>query len=149
MARSISVKIPTATLIAQIEAKIAEIDEAIANYPAKRAEYEVEVQKHKTKLVEFVSDYLVKNANRVGYDYNDAIRINDSYNHKVELVFDPELIEGFPKKPVSPENPNQNRYYGRDYSNQRELLVKNLKILKMTSQEEVSASTYGAVMDIL
>ena len=32
---------------------------------------------------------------------------------------------------------------------QKAILEKNLKILKMTTQEEVSASTYGAIMEII
>lgn len=148
MARSISVKIPTSTLIAQIEAKIAEIDEAIANYPAEYEKYEREAELYKAKVAEFVSDYLNKNASKVGYDHDSLIRISSNYAGRLELTFDSDLI-GMPKRPVAPEKPNQSRWYGRDHANQKELLEKNLKILRMTSQEEVSASTYGAVMDIL
>jgi hypothetical protein len=149
MARSISVKVPTATLVATIEAKIAEIDEAIANYPRLRDEYEKANEAHKARLAEFVSDYLAKNISKIGYDYDETIRITRSYGDKVSLEFDTEAIAGFPEKPTEPERPNSQRYYGRDYSTQKELLEKNLKILKMTSQEEVSASTYGAVMELL
>jgi hypothetical protein len=148
MARSISVKIPTSTLIAQIESKIAEIDEAVANYPAEYEKYEREAEAYKAKVAEFVSDYLSKNSGKVGYDYDSLIRISTNYNNRLELTFDSEIL-GLPKRPVAPEKPNQQRHYGNTYSNQKELLEKNLKILRMTSQEEVSASTYGAVMDIL
>ena len=148
MARSISVKIPTSILVANIEAKITEIDEAVANYPALLEQYERDAEDYKTKVAEFVSDYLSKNANRVGYDYDSVIRISSNYNGRLELIFDADII-GMPQRPVAPEKPNQQKWYGRDYVNQRSLLEKNLKILSMTSQEEVSASTYGAVMDIL
>ena len=149
MARSISVKIPTASLIQTIENKIAEIDKAIADYPRKREEYEQATEAYKAKVSEFVADYLAKNLDKVGYDFDDTIRISRGYAGRVELTFDDEGIEGFPEKPTEPERPNGQRYYGRDYSTQKELLEKNLKILRMTSQEEVSASTYGAVMELL
>lgn len=149
MARSISVKIPTAQLIATIEAKIAEIDKQIAEYPAKREAYEAELEKYKQEVADFVADFLSKNVKRVGYTHEDAIRINHAYGSRIELVFDNDKIVGFPKKPEEPKRPNDSRYYGRDYSTQKDLLEKNLKILKMTSQEEVSASTYGAVMELL
>ena len=149
MARSISVKIPTASLIQTIEDKIAEIDKAIADYPRKREEYEQATEAYKTKVSEFVSAFLAKNINTVGYDYDDTIRITRSYGEKVSVEFDTDAIPNFPEKPIDPERPNPQKYYGRDYSTQKELLEKNLKILRMTSQEEVSASTYGAVMEIL
>ena len=149
MARSISVKIPTASLIQTIEDKIAEIDKAIADYPRKREEYEQATEAYKAKVSEFVADYLAKNLDKVGYDHDNTIRISRGYGGRVELTFDDESIAGFPERPTEPERPNAQRYYGRDYSTQKELLEKNLKILRMTSQEEVSASTYGAVMEIL
>lgn len=149
MARSISVKIPTAQLIATIEAKIAEIDEAVANYPAKREQFERDLDAYKAKVTEFVSNYLALNANKVGFEHDAVVRItNGMYNNRLDLQFDTDAVD-FPKRPTEPERPNQNRHYGNTYSTQKELLEKNLKILRMTSQEEVSASTYGAVMDIL
>ena len=149
MARSISVKIPTASLIQTIEAKIAEIEAEIAEYPAKREEYEKATEAYKTKVAEFVSDYLTKNISKIGYDYDSTIRITRSYADKVSLEFDSDSISNFPKRPTEPEKPNAHKHYGRDYATQKDLLEKNLKILRMTSQEEVSASTYGAVMEIL
>ena len=149
MARSISVKIPTASLIQTIENKIAEIEAEIADYPRKREEYEKANEAYKTQVAEFVSDYLAKNISKIGYDYDDTIRITRSYGEKVSVEFDTDAIPNFPEKPTDPERPNVQRYYGRDYATQKELLEKNLKILRMTSQEEVSASTYGAVMEIL
>ena len=142
MARNISVKVPTATLIA-------EIDEAIANYPAKREEYEKADEAYKAELVSFISKYLASNSDKVGYDYADIIRISRAYNGRVELAFDTESIQDFPEKPVEPQRPNQTEWFGREHTTRKSLLEKNLKILRMTSQDEVNASTYGAIMEIL
>jgi hypothetical protein len=150
MARSISVKIPVSSLVQMIEEKIAEIDKAVENYPADLARYEKDTEAYKKKVAKFISEYLATNSNKVGYDYDSVIRIsNNHYNTRFELTFDPENIGDFPKSPVAPQKPNPTQYFGRDYTTRRELLEKNLKILRMTSQEEVSASTYGAVMEIL
>jgi hypothetical protein len=149
MARSISVKIPTSALIAQIEERIAEIDKAIEEYPAKREAFEKANEEYKETVAKFVSDYVGKNANKVGYDYDSVIRISNHYSGRIELLFDISAISGFPKKPEAPEQPNQKEWFGRDHRSRKELLEKNLRILQMTSQEEVSASTYGAVMEIL
>ena len=148
MARSISVKVPVATLISSIENKIAEIDEAVANYPAVREQFDKDIELYKDKMAQAVSKFLKNNATKIGYNHDDLVRINTNYNGRLELTFDNEAL-GLPKRPTEPERPNQNKWYGRDHANQKDLLEKNLKILRMTTQEEVNASTYGAVMELL
>jgi hypothetical protein len=150
MAKSISVKIPTSILIEQIEAKIAEVNDKIANYPTARKQYEADLEAYKAKVAEFVSDYVVKNIGQIGFEYDAVIRLTSPYRgSKVELEFDASAIAGFPEKPEEPNKPNETRWFGNTHATQKELLEKNLKILKMTSQEQVSASTYGAVMELL
>lgn len=156
MARSISVKVPTSLLISQIEERIAQIDADIEEYPAKREAYEKAEEAYKANVANFVAAYIGENLDKIGYDYDSIIRIN-AYNGgigyhkvgKVELTFDTDAIVGFPVRPEAPSKPNQRESFGRDYSTRKELLEKNLRILKMTSQEEVNASTYGAIMEIL
>jgi len=149
MARSISVKVPTAHLVQMLEDKIAEIEKDIAEYPARREQYEKDLATYKTNLLDFVSKFLLGNSHLIGEEWDSVIRLSGGRGNRVELEFEPDAIENFPKRPKEPERPNQTKYYGRDYSTQKDLLEKNLKILKMTSQEEVSASTYGAVMELL
>ena len=154
MARSISVKVPTSLLVQQIEERIAQIDAEVAEYPAKREAFEKAEEAYKAEVANFVADYLSKNLKKIGFGYEDIIRINTGYGYrgatgKVELTFDTDAIVDFPKRPEAPEKPNQKESFGRDYTTRKSLLEKNLKILKMTTQEEVSASTYGAVMEIL
>lgn len=149
MARSISVKVPTSLLISQIENRIAEIDKAVAEYPAKREQYERDQEAYKSQVAEFITNYLSKNAHLVGYDHDSVIRVSRSYNGRVELTFDAQAISGFPVEPKCPEQPNQREWFGRDHQTRKSLLEKNLTILKMTSQEEVNASTYGAIMELL
>ena len=155
MARSISVKIPTSALVAQIEERIAQIDKEIEEYPAKREAFEKAEEAYKAQVANFVAAYLSENLDKIGYNYDDIIRLSTPYGGyrgqtgKVEITFDTDAIVGFPERPEAPEKPNQRESFGRDYTTRKELLEKNLKILKMTSQEEVSASTYGAVMEIL
>lgn len=149
MARNISVKVPVVALVAEIENKIAEIDKAVANYPAEREAFEKAQEKYKQDVVAFLAEFLTSNSHSVGYDYDDTLRISRAYNGRFELVADTDAIEGFPEEPVCPTKPNQKEWFGRDHATRKELLEKNLRILKMTSQEEVNASTYGAIMEIL
>ena len=154
MARSISVKVPTSLLIQQIEERIAQIDAEVAEYPAKREAFDKAEEAYKAQVANFVAAYLGENLDKIGFSYEDIIRINTGFGvyrgqSKVEITFDTDAIVGFPERPVAPEKPNQRESFGRDYSTRKELLEKNLRILKMTSQEEVNASTYGAIMEIL
>ena len=154
MARSISVKVPTSLLVQQIEERIAQIDKDIEEYPAKRDAFEKAEEAYKANVANFVAAYLGENLDKIGYGYEDIIRISTGYGFrgntgKVELTFDADAIVGFPQRPEAPEKPNQKESFGRDWATRKELLEKNLKILKMTSQEEVSASTYGAVMELI
>ena len=155
MARSISVKVPTSLLISQIEERIAQIDKDIEEYPAKREAFEKAEEAYKSEVANFVAAYLGENLDKIGYGYEDIIRINTGYvgyrsnGGKVELTFDTDAIVGFPKRPEVPQSPNQNESFGREYTTRKSLLEKNLRILKMTSQEEVNASTYGAIMEII
>jgi hypothetical protein len=155
MARSISVKVPTSLLISQIEERIALIDKEIEEYPAKREEFEKAEEAYKKNVANFVAAYLGENLDRIGYDYNDTIRITSTSHgfrggsNRVEIVFDTDAIVGFPKRPEAPQAPNQKESFGREWTTRKELLEKNLRILKMTSQEEVNASTYGAIMEII
>lgn len=149
MARNISVKVPVATLIAEIEAKIAEIDEAVANYPAELQAYEQAQEAYKGEVVAFMAKFLTSNSHSVGYDYEDTLRIQRMYNGRFELALNTDAITDFPKEPVQPEKPNPSEWFGREHTTRKNLLEKNLRILRMTSQEEVNASTYGAIMEIL
>jgi hypothetical protein len=149
MARSISVKVPTSLLIAQIEERISQIDKEIEEYPAVREQFDKDTEAYKKNVANFVAAYLGENLDKIGYEYSDIIRISTGYSNKVEVVFDTSAIVGFPKRPEAPTAPNQRESFGREYVTRKELLEKNLRILKMTSQEEVNASTYGAIMEII
>ena len=150
MARSISVKVPTALLIAQIEERIAQIDKDIEEYPAKREAYEKASEAYNEEVAAFMADFVVKNHKKIrsGYDA-ELIRLQTYGGNRVELSFFIDAIPNFPVRPVAPVSPNQNESFGREYTTRKTLLEKNLRILKMTSQEEVNASTYGAIMEII
>jgi hypothetical protein len=148
MARSLSVKIPTATLIADVEATIAKIEEDVANYPALTEKYRAELKAYNEKIVQLTIQ-AVKKSDLIGTDYGSPIRVTSGYRgNSVQIEVDGDAL-GFPQKPEAPSNPNDRTYYGRDYTTKLDLLKKNLKVLRMTNQEEVNASTYNTVMELL
>jgi hypothetical protein len=147
MARTLSVKIPTAKLIADVEASIAKIDVAVAEYAEKRKKYEADQKKYNEDLIGYAIKAL-QDPNNIGTDSNSLIRVSRSYSGNVSVDFDVDGL-GFPTKPEEPSKPNEKTYFGREYVSRKELLERNLRILKMTSQEEVSASSYSAVIDLI
>jgi hypothetical protein len=148
MARTLSVKVPTSALIADIEKSIAQIDSDIEAYPAIRKQYEADVKQYEEDIVTLAIKALSDPSN-IGTDYNSLVRVTQNgFRNAVSVEFDIEAL-GFPKRPVEPKRPNQNEHFGRDYTTRKAILEKNLRILRMTSQEEVSASSYSSVIDLI
>ena len=149
MARALSVKVPTAAIIVQIEEAIKKIDKAIESYPADYEKYEKESEAYKKKVAKFVSDFISKNVNKIGYEYNSDIKLSFGHGNRMELVFDTDKVVGFPTRPVAPMKPNQSEWIGNKHLNRKEVLEQNLRILRMTTQEEINASSYSTVIDLI
>lgn len=147
MARALSVKVPTASLVSLVEDKIASIKALSASYPADVKQYELDTKKHEASLVASVINALTNSPELIGSDYGKPIRVSVGYRG-VDVSIDASAL-GFPEAPKKPEDPNSKRYFGREYETPLGMLEKTLRILKMTTQEEVSASTYASVMDLL
>ena len=147
MARAISVKIPVSTLIADIESSIAKIDNAVASYAEEYKTYKEQVKAFEAtlaaKVIEAISD-----PTNIGTDSNSPIRISTNYRGGVSVDLDAQAL-GFPERPTEPAKPNDKTYFGREYTTRKEILEKNLRILRMTLQEEVSASSYSSVIDLI
>ena len=149
MARSLAVKVPTASLVALVEEKIATIKAQVASYPADVKQYEADYNAYKKSLVTLTIKALTENPELVGDNYDNPIRVSaNEYNGSVDVRIDRNAL-GFPDAPIKPTDPNSSRHYGRDYAKPLEMLEKTLRVLKMTAQEEVPASTYSSVMDLL
>jgi hypothetical protein len=147
MARTMSVKIPVATLIADIEASIAKIDTAVENYAQERKDYEVAIKQYNDDFVAHAKKAL-SNPDNIGTEYGSLVRVSKNYNGTLSLEFDTEGL-GFPVKPEEPTKPNQKEWFGREHQTRKQILERNLKVLRMTTQEEVSASSYSSVMELI
>ena len=147
MARTLSVKIPVAKLISDIETSISNIEVAIAEYAEKRKQYEVDSKEYDKNIIAHAVKAMSDPTN-IGTEYGSLIRVQRGYNGNISVDFDVEGL-GFPKKPEEPSKPNDKTYFGREYLTRKELLERNLRILKMTTQEEVAASSYSAVIDLI
>ena len=148
MARSLSVKIPTASLISDIEKSLAEINEEIARYPQAVEEYRKAKNEYNDLVLAKVIE-AIKDPKNIGSDPDSVVSVSHSrYGGGVDVRVRTDLL-GLPEAPTQPEEPNRHQSFGRDYTTRKALLEKNLKVLKMTNQEEVSATTYNTVIDLL
>ncbi len=150
MARAISVKIPTSKVIEMIEGKIAEINEDIATYPARKAQYLVEREAYTKAVVERVGKAIATRGAELlsNEDYDNAIRINTNYQNRTELTIGKEILDGL-VKPVEPVEPEPKGYYNRNYTTKRDELEKTLRLLRMTEQETITSSAYNSVLELL
>ena len=147
MARSLSVKIPTASLIADIEASLAQIEADLAEYPAQIEAYRIAKADHQKLVIESVIKALGK-SELIGSEYDSPIRLSNGYGNEVQVRVNVDLL-GLPEAPKEPKKPNDYQHFGREYTTRKDLLERNLKVLRMTSQEEVNATTYNTVIDLL
>ena len=145
MARSVSVKIPTSTVIEMVEAKLAEMVKAEKDYPSLLATYNKDIKAYGKALVELIS----KNANKVvdynAFDFNsDQITITSDYRSNASVMVGKGLLAKLGDKPEKPEEVG-----GWHSKQKKEQLEKTLKLLKLTDQESVSTSTYNSVLDLI
>ncbi len=147
---SLAVKVPTHKVIEMIEQKLAEIDEAITNYPALVLAHKQAQVDFEKSLVALTIDALTNKPELIGTEHNDPIRVsvNNYSGRSVNVSIDADAL-GFPKPPVSPDNPDSKEYVGREYVTKREILMNTLRTLRMTEQETINASTYANVMKFL
>lgn len=143
-----SVKVPTSKLIADIEASIAKIDADIEAYAERRKQYEADLKQYEKDVIAHAIKALQDPSN-IGTEHGSLIRLSLGYSrNNISVDFDTEAL-GFPEKPQEPRRPNEKEYFGRDYVTRKEILERNLRVLKMTTQEEVSASSYSSVIDLI
>jgi hypothetical protein len=150
MARAISVKIPTTKVIEMIESKIAEINEDIASYPARKAQYIADREAYAKAVVERVGSALTSRGAELlsNEDYENSVRVSTNYQNRVELAIGKEILAGL-EKPVEPTDPEPKGYYGRSYTTKREELEKTLRLLRMTEQETITSSAYNSVLELM
>ena len=143
MARSLSVKVPTASLIALVENKIADLEAKIASYPADVKAYKEAKKVYTAALLKATIEALNANPDAEGIDAGLCYNGRD-----VNVSIDSTLV-ALPEAPVAPTDPNVREWFGNTHAARLDVLKKNLQVLKMTTQEEVNASTYNSVMELL
>jgi len=150
MARAISVKIPTSKVIEMIEQKIAQINEDIATYPARKAQYKAELEAYTHAVVERVAELLTKRGSELlsSEDQDNKVSVSTNYRNAIDLSIGRDLLKGL-EKPEAPEDPEPKGYYGQRYATKKSELEKTLKLLRMSEQETITSSAYNSVLELL
>ena len=136
MARSkpISVKIATAKVIKALETRLAQLQ---ADY-TKQDENEAKYQKSLEKWRKDIGKWAIANFTKA-----ENLRTNyRSYNRTLNVDFDIVVDEkDFPKEPEK----DYEQIHVHTYREMKEEMENAIRILKMTDEETVSASTYNAI----
>ena len=136
MARSkpISVKIATAKVIKALETRLAQLQ---ADY-TKQDENEAKYQKALEKWRKEIGKWAIANFTKA-----ENLRTNyRSYNRTLNVDFDIVVDEkDFPKEPEK----DYEQIHAHTYREMKEEMENAIRILKMTDEETVSASTYNAI----
>ena len=133
MARAISVKVSTAKVIKALEAKLKDSKDAISNNEKKRKEYE-KVEKAWSKEV---AELVVKQISKAD------VSANENWRGEVNVQFTiPTGLVKLPEKPTMDLERELGRYEIEEIENA-------IRILKMTDEELVNASTFKTIAQYL
>ena len=133
MARSISVKVSTAKVIKALETKLADSEKAIKNNEKKRKDYEKVTKAWNKEVAELATKHFAK------------AEVSANENWRGELSIDFRLPAGTFTLPTKPELELE-RELGRY---EVEEIENAIRILKMTDEEVVNASTFKTIAQYL
>jgi hypothetical protein len=132
--KAISVKIATPKVIKALEASLAKLESDYASQEANEAKYQKAYEKYKKELIDFAIANIKKAENfRTNYR---------NWNHTLNIDFDLTVTEK--DMPAEPNKDFESIGY-HTYRDQKQEMENAIRILKMTDEEVVSASTYQAV----
>jgi hypothetical protein len=132
--KAISVKIATPKVIKALEASLAKLEADYASQEANEAKYQKAHKAWKKEIGEWAIANFSKSENlRTSYR---------SWNNTLNVDFDIITKEG--NFPTEPEKDFETLHHS-NYREQKQEMENAIRILKMTDEETVSASTYQAV----
>ncbi len=137
----LAVKIRTTTLIEALEKALTEREKRWANQEKEQADYEKRDEAYNQailKLVKSGKGKITDASEGYSYRHDKKAKVRD-FNVTIEI---PKSL--VPKQPERPEG-----YHEYQYQNEVKEITSSIRVLKMTEQEYVSASTYKSVTQYL
>jgi hypothetical protein len=132
--KAISVKIPTARVIASLEQALNKLELDYTSQEENEAKYNKAYEAWKKELVKFAVSKIEKAENlRANYR---------SWNKSLNVDFDLTVSEN--EVPAEPEK-EYTTLHKHTYNEMKEEISNAIRILKMTDEEVVNTSTYNAV----
>ena len=132
--KAISVKIATPKVIKALEASLVKLEADYASQESNEAKHHKAYEKWKKEVI----DYAVANIKKAE-NFRTSYR---SWNNQLNIDFDLSVLEkDMPKEPEK----DFLVMHQHSYLEQKQEMENAIRILKMTDEETVSASTYQAV----
>ena len=140
MSKSISVKVKVSTLISSLEKALVEREQRFANQEKEQALYEKAKEAYNLAILKLIkSKGVVTDANRSHW------RSNNGKSKTVEFSVTMEL-----PRTTLPKEPEQvNSYPEHRFERERDDIKQAIRVLSMTDQEYVNASTLKSVSEYL
>ena len=140
MSKSISVKVKVSTLISSLEKALVEREQRFANQEKEMATYEKAKEAYNLAILKLVkSKGVITDASRQRWYHNN------SKSKTVEFSVTMELPKtALPKEPEQPE-----AYPDHRFEREAGEIKQAIRVLKMTEQEYVNASTLKSVSEYL
>ena len=133
MSRALSVKVATPKVIKALEAKLEAGTKAIANNEKKRKDYEKVEKAWAKQVAELAGKYISK----------AEVSAHENYRNEISVSFQfPAGTFPFPAKPSIDLEQELGRYEVQEIENA-------IRILKMTDEETVNASTFKTIAQYL
>ena len=140
MSKSISVKVKVGTLISSLEKALVERNQRFANQEKEEARFEKEKEAYNLAILKLVkSKGVITDASRQRW-YS-----NNSKSKTVEFSVTMEL----PKSALPAEPTQVETYPEHRYERETDEIKQAIRVLKMTDQEYVNASTLKSVSEYL
>ena len=143
MSKSISVKVKVSTLISSLEKALVERQQRFANQEKEEARFEKEKEAYNLAILKLIkSKGVVTDASQNRW-YSSSGRNSKSKTTEFQVTM--ELPKtALPKEPEAPE-----AYADHRYERETTEIKQAIRVLKMTEQEYVNASTLKSVSEYL
>ena len=142
MSKSLSVKVKTTTLIKALEEALDKREKRWANQEKETARYDKEVQAYNASILK-----LVKAGKGTIHDISENKWATRNDKNSTTISFSAEIKLPKSVLPVEPKENEEMREY--TYKMETDVISQGIRILKMTDQEYVNASTYKSVAEYL
>lgn len=137
----LSVKVKTSTLIEALEKALDQREKRWANQEKAEAEHEKQMEAYNQAILKLVKSGKGKITEASEGYYGRQDKKSKVQDFSVTVEIPKNLV---PEKPEAPET-----YREYEYKNETKEISSSIRVLKMTDQEYVSASTYKSVTQYL